>query len=47
MGGLAHPTARLVMIVDGKEVVAHLSRRRLFHLIEECAAALKAMEPGV
>lgn len=45
-GGRHQPTALLSMVIDGKQVYASLSRRRLFHLMSQCAGALSDMEPG-
>jgi len=45
-GGRHHPTALLAMVINGKQVNASLSRRRLFHLVSQCTAALRDMEPG-
>lgn len=44
--GRYNPTALLSMVIEGKQVYAELNRRRLFHLMSQCAAALSEMEPG-
>jgi len=45
-GGRHRQDVLLSMVIDGKQIHASLSRRRLFHLMAQCAAALSDMEPG-